>query len=346
MKITYVLRQDGGLYFGGAEVQAMETAAAVRRLGVEAEILTPHTREVGDLVHAFGHYPSHISMLEYCHKRGIPFVLSTIFYKDYLSRLQLWRDRWRATRRHNPMHAARRLMRGASALLPNTEAEARQVSELFLSGPVPIHVVPNGAEERFAHGDPALFRQHFGIHEPFVLNVARVEKRKNQLRLIEAVKGSGMKLVILGKESQDGYSQACRELAGDDPAIVFLPPIPHDDPLLASAYAAARVFALPSRLETPGIAALEAGIAGARVVVTPVGGAREYFGDDAWYPDAHSAPSIRAAVQAAWNAQRDDDAVRRRLLHSYTWDAVGRQTVEVYRQVLAARASQADGGAR
>ncbi len=32
----------------------------------------------------------------------------------------------------------------------------------------------------------------------------------------------------------------------------------HDDPLLASAYAAARVFALPSWFETPGLAALEA----------------------------------------------------------------------------------------
>lgn len=343
MKITYALRQDGGLYFGGAEVQAMETANAVRRLGVEVEILTPFTREVGDLVHAFGHYASHLSMLEYCQTRGIPFVLSTIFYKDYLSHLQLWRDRWRATRRHNPMHAARRLMREASALLPNTEAEARQVSALFLSSPAPIHVVPNGAEERFAHGDPALFRARTGIDGPFVLNVARVEKRKNQLRLIEAVKGTGLKLVVIGKESRDGYSQACRALAAGDPAIVFLPPIPHDDPLLASAYAAARVFALPSRLETPGIAALEAGIAGARVVVTPVGGAREYFGNDAWYPDPRSIASIRAAVQAAWHAKRDDAAVRQRLLQCYTWDAVGQQTVEVYRLVLATRA---EGSAR
>lgn len=337
MKITFVLRQDGGLYFGGAEVQALETAAALRRLGIEVDVLTPHTQEVGDLVHAFGPYPSYTSILGYCQKRNVPFVLSTIFYRDYVSRLQMWRDRWRASRRHNPLHAARSLMRGASALLPNTEAEALQVSELFLSTPAPTYVVPNGAEARFAQGTPELFRRRFGISEPFVLNVARVEKRKNQLRLIEAMKGSGMKLVILGKESQDGYSQACREMAGNDPAIVFLPPVAHDDPLLASAYAAAKVFALPSRLETPGIAALEAGIAGARVVVTPVGGAREYFGRDAWYPDARSTHSIRDAVQAAWHATRDDEAVRQRLLNSYTWDAVGRQTLDVYRRVLAAR---------
>ena len=55
----------------------------------------------------------------------------------------------------------------------------------------------------------------------------------------------------------------------------------HDDPLLASAYAAARVFALPSWFETPGLAALEAALAGARWSITPFGCTREYFGDHA-----------------------------------------------------------------
>ena len=37
----------------------------------------------------------------------------------------------------------------------------------------------------------------------------------------------------------------------------------HRDPLLALAYSACSVFALPSTLETPGLAALEAAAAGA-----------------------------------------------------------------------------------
>ena len=48
---------------------------------------------------------------------------------------------------------------------------------------------------------------------------------------------------------------------------------------LASAYAAARVFALPSWFETPGLAALEAGLAGCAVAITPYGSTRDYFGD-------------------------------------------------------------------
>jgi len=42
--------------------------------------------------------------------------------------------------------------------------------------------------------------------------------------------------------------------------------------MLASAYAACDVFVLPSMFETPGIAALEAGLAGAKIVITKYGG--------------------------------------------------------------------------
>ena len=60
--------------------------------------------------------------------------------------------------------------------------------------------------------------------------------------------------------------------------VAWLGRLDHDDPLLASAYAAARVFALPSWFETPGLAALEAALAGCAVVITPYGSTREYFG--------------------------------------------------------------------
>ena len=60
---------------------------------------------------------------------------------------------------------------------------------------------------------------------------------------------------------------------------IWLGRLEHDDPLLASAYAAARVFALPSWFETPGLAALEAALAGCAVVITPFGSTREYFGE-------------------------------------------------------------------
>ncbi len=69
--------------------------------------------------------------------------------------------------------------------------------------------------------------------------------------------------------------------------VIWLGRLDHHDPLLASAYAAARVFALPSWFETPGLAALEAALAGCAVVITPYGSTREYFGDLVEYARPH-----------------------------------------------------------
>lgn len=73
MKITFLTRHDGGLYFGGAEVQALKTASYLRELGVEVEFLTPLLRSVGDIIHAFGMYPYFLTTAEYCIQRRIPY---------------------------------------------------------------------------------------------------------------------------------------------------------------------------------------------------------------------------------------------------------------------------------
>lgn len=336
MKVTYLMRPDGCLFFGGAEVQGIETANAVRRLGVDVEIMTPLTKSLGDVVHAFGPYDSYWSTLNFCKNNNIPFALSTIFFKQRSSPLMLLKERFRARRRHNPMNRIKRLMRESSILLPNTEAESEQIRKIFLSSSAPRKaiVIPNGAEERFAHGDPELFRTRFGITEPFVLNVARLEKRKNQLNLIRAAKSGGFKLIIIGKDLKDAYSQQCKAEAKDCQNIQFLDPIAHDDPLLPSAYAAAKVFALPSTLETPGIAAIEAGLAGARIVVTPVGGPTEYFKDFAYYPDVKSSKDIEKQIKKAWDAPSNGGLLQNHLLENYTWDAVARKTLQVYETLL------------
>lgn len=333
MKVTFLLRYDAGLYYGGAEVQAQYTAEGLRKLGVDVEVFSSLTTDVGDVMHCFGCLRLFNDVAQYCRHRGIPYLVSTIFYVG-LTRLGLAWRRLRATT-HRDSRLRRRLLNGASLLLPNSMAEAELVATLFRQPMAKMHVVPNGVEERFAEGDPDLFRNRFGLREPFVLNVARLEPRKNQLRLIEALAGTGLKLVILGQEADARYAVACRRAAGSD--VLFLPPVPHDDPLLAGAYAACRVFALPSLVETPGIAALEAAAAGARVVTTPVGGGREYFGEHARYVLPSSAAGIRSAVLSAWEDDRPTDAQREHVLSRYSWAQVARRTLEGYERVLAGK---------
>jgi glycosyltransferase involved in cell wall biosynthesis len=103
--------------------------------------------------------------------------------------------------------------------------------------------------------------------------------------------------------------------------------------MLASAYAACDVFVLPSLFETPGIAALEAGLAGAKLVITPHGGTMEYFGGRAVYCDPRSVDSIHDGIVRALQAPRDN-GLREHIRAHYLWDEVARQTHGVYRLVM------------
>ncbi len=119
---------------------------------------------------------------------------------------------------------------------------------------------------------------------------------------------------------------------GSGPCHRRLGRLDHHDPLLASAYAAARVFALPSWFETPGLAALEAGLAGCSLTVTPFGSTRDYFGDMVEYARPDRPVEIRRAVVKCWE-DGPDPRLSRSIATHYLWPKVAQITAEVYDQV-------------
>jgi glycosyltransferase involved in cell wall biosynthesis len=195
-------------------------------------------------------------------------------------------------------------------------------------------VIPNGVDERFYHADPTLFVQEYGVRD-FVLNVGHIGTgRKNVLSLVRALKNIDHPAVIIGKVQENAYSRQTLNEAALNPNIRIIEGLANDSPLLASAYAAARVFAFPSRYETPGIAALEAGLAGASVVITPYGGTRDYFGNDAIYVEPDSVDSIADGIRRALQSERST-ALRERIRREYLWPVVAEKTAAAYRAALA-----------
>lgn len=333
MRVAFLRKCHPNRWFSGAQVQAIQVADALRQQGITVDFINDSCDLSYDLLHVFGLDPEYAEICRQFRRAGIPVVLSPIFYKDLstpakrasVSTARLWGRFSRSYR------ALREVLSETTALLPNTRAEAQFVRRYFRVS-LPTRVVPNGVEPRFASGNPCLFRKEFGVEGDFVLNVGRIERRKNQLRLIQALRGTGLPLIVIGECIARKCLARCQQVA--DANVRFLPALPHDSPLLASAYAACRVFTLPSLLETPGLAALEAGVAGAPLVVTPYGGAPEYFGDYALYPEPRSVRAIREAILHAWDAPHDPDAQRQFLLSRYSWAAVARETLNAYRLIL------------
>ena len=86
----------------------------------------------------------------------------------------------------------------ADVLLPNSEIEYGYLQTHF--GTRNDHVaVPNAVDPIFATGDADAFERKFGLRD-FVLCCARVQGRKNQIRLIRAADALGLPLVLIGEE--------------------------------------------------------------------------------------------------------------------------------------------------
>lgn len=98
--------------------------------------------------------------------------------------------------------------------------------------------------------------------------MGNIEARKNQLRLIEALRGTGTQLVLAGQEREVDYAALCHQAA--ETTVHFIGKLKQGSILQQSAYAAAQALVLPSILETPGLVALEAAASGLPVWSLPM----------------------------------------------------------------------------
>jgi glycosyltransferase involved in cell wall biosynthesis len=329
---------------GGGEIQMFALARSLPQTGVNARCWRPWEEPLqgADGLHLFGSTPQHLPVVEAARRAGVPVLLSTITWFDLAG---YWRQprplagRLLASARFIARAACpwlpswrRRLYQAVDLLLPNSNAEAKQLVRLFKIPAERIQVVPNGADLRFADADPEPFARRLGIRG-FVLLAGRIEPRKNQLGLIRAMRGSGVPVVLLGDAvpGYESYAQTCRREA--DSSVRFVGRLQHDDPMLASAYAACGCLVLPSWYETPGLVALEAAMSGTPLVLPRGGSAQEYFGDEADYVTPGNPRAIRHAVLRTLARPRSPKLAQR-IRQFFSQAAVARATRVAYEKVF------------
>ncbi len=155
-------------------------------------------------------------------------------------------------------------------------------------------------------GDADAFRAKFGTRD-FVLCVGRIEPRKNQLALLEALADDPVDVVLAtgGFAYRQDYLEACQRFRRRGRTL-YLPAL--TDRELAGAYAAARVHVIPSWFELPGFITLEALAAGSAVVATDRGTLRDHLGDTIPWGAPDDVERLRRAIEAAagwdWAAAR------------------------------------------
>jgi glycosyltransferase involved in cell wall biosynthesis len=230
---------------------------------------------------------------------------------------------------------AREVIEMAHALLPSSPLERDHLLRDFPSARAKrMHMVPHGIDAALFAGDGPVrgnrFLREHGTRD-FLLCVGRVERRKNQLGLLTAVRGLGLPVVLVGASVDAEYAARVRERLG--PKDVWVESWPHA--AMGEIYALARLHALPSFNDIPGLVSLEAAAMGVPVVVSRRGSVWDYLGDRADYCDPGDPLDIRRACEAALARPRPSEELAAYVRSHFSWDHSADRLLEAYRDLPA-----------
>jgi glycosyltransferase involved in cell wall biosynthesis len=306
---------------GGGETYLERVRCELTEAGVEVEFLNLESpqREF-DVLHIFGSSHDVSDLVVTVAAMGKPVVVSPICLSNKPMAV------WKAARlidRIVPFPTLysyrRKIYEHAVRLFPSSMIMATQLHQYFGAPFSKLKVVHLGADEAIARANAADFVRVHGM-EDFVLEVGRVNSRKGQSRLIRALQGTGATVVFIGPLDPSD-PQGCREflqlIESNQTQCRYLGPI-YDRSILYGAFHAAKVHALPSVGEFPGLVNLEAALGGANIVTGAAPEVREYLGDAVRYCDPTSVPDIRTQVLAALESPRQE-SLGPFVLDRFTW---------------------------
>ncbi|MGD9751696.1 MAG: glycosyltransferase [Acidimicrobiia bacterium] len=241
------------------------------------------------------------------------------------------------------------VIRCSDAILANSAEEAAQLERFYGADPARIEIVPPGVDHAFfAPGNRRGARSALGVDldGPLLLFVGRIQPLKGLDVAIEALAHlpANTRLVVVGGPSGEegsAHEEHChrrvRELGLTD-RVIFRPPQPHH--LLSSYYRAADVCLVPSRSESFGLVALEAGACGTPVVAAAVGGLLTLVDDertgllvDSRDPRAYAAAVRRIIDDPLFAGVLGEQAARK--ARGFTWSTTAARLRRLYADLTA-----------
>jgi len=236
-----------------------------------------------------------------------------------------------------------RSVQRADHVIAVSEATRQDLMELYHTPPGKISVLYHGVTPEFAPVTSAArlndVRQKYNLGQnPFILSVGTLQPRKNYQRLIQALAQleADVSLVIVGGRGWQVEPILAEIERQKLAARVHLPGFVADADLPAL-YSAAALFVYPSLYEGFGLPVLEAMACGAPVIAANRSALPEVVGNAGLLIDPYNVDELAAAI----NRLLGDGSLRAQLATAgraqaaqFTWPAMARQLVEMYRQII------------
>lgn len=333
MKIAYIM-YPGACYMGkgdGSKMQAEIWLKELENKGHVVDRINPwghYDWKSYDIVHVFGFGLWNYDMIHWGSGLNPNFVFSPIIDTN----TPMWKYKLAThfgcskLRLFSQNYALRELRPDIKLFLARTEYEADYLRKGYDIDDSKIKIVPLSFRED--HYDPSIPK------EPFCLFAGTMtQPRKNVPSLIKAAKKYGFRLVLVGNKGNADSEKKLLELI-DGASNIEVKGFVSDEEL-TSLYNRAKVFALPSLNEGVGLVALEAAVHGCNIVITSLGGPKEYYQEGmAKIVNPYSIDEIGQGVMAALADNTSQPQLRDYLIKKYNVSTCTDQLIEYYQTVI------------
>ncbi len=313
----------------GTRKQAEIWCKELQRQGHQVDLVSTwgsYQWKTYDIVHFFGFGLWNYEMINW----GCGMNPNVVFSPVIDSNTPLWKYRLfsyigcERLRLFSQNYAARCYRDNVKLFLARTQYEADYIRQYGI-GADKIKIVPlSYREDRY---DASIEK------EPFCLFVGTMtQERKNVGRLIAAAKKYGFRLVLAGSPGNAASEKQLRAQIAGAPNIELKGFVSDDE--LCSLYNRAKVFALPSLNEGVGLVALEAAVHGCNIVITRLGGPKEYYKEGtAWLVDPFDVDDIGISVERALQTDHLQPKLREEIKQRYSVESCVEQLVKEYQKV-------------
>ena len=194
----------------------------------------------------------------------------------------------------NDYHSLWSIKDKIKGFLVRSKYELEYVSKVFDIDNNKITIVPLSYNMKKEEKECSFIRNNFCLHISLLC-----DERKNVQRLIEAAKKYRFNLVLCGLlRDKEEEAMLASWINGCD-NIKYMGYVSLEK--MRELYLSAKVFALPSIKEGVGIVALDAAAMGCDVVITNIGGPKEYYNGMAFEVNPYSIDSIGTAITSCLN---------------------------------------------
>ncbi|MCT4621486.1 MAG: glycosyltransferase [Marinisporobacter sp.] len=330
MRILYQIRKDYLCNIAGDSIVLQNLRKNLMNLNVRVDVCTDNRINLKnyDLIHIFNtiRVGESYEFLKNAREKDKKVILTPIYW-DLSNYFKITKQKEKLGYWEKNEKKRKYLFDHCYMYIPHCRGEAKLIVKNYQPSSK-FYIAPYGVDTKFLMGEKHYLKSKYGLDD-YILCVGRIHHQKNQLNLIRALSKEKVPLVFVGSINDKSYFKSCVKEGNKN--ILFLDKIKREE--LPSIYKSAKVHVLPSWIEYPGLASLEAGIAGCNVVTTDIGSTKEVFKEFVRYCKPHSCESIYEETMNAFESSKNN-SLKDFIIENYTWMKSTEKLKEIYGKII------------